>query len=304
MEFPELEVLVCLAQERHFSRAAERLRRSQPTVSQTLKRLEEEVGEPLFERGVRGGGPTAMGKLLLGYAKRILQLREEAQAAMEDQKSRRRGHLRLLATECICLYVLPDLLRRYRKANPAIKVEVIRAKADGIPRAVLEQEADFGFLSDDPSRQELAGLQLRQDEVVLVAAPGHPLCQRRSVTIPELANQSVLGFGVRHPVRLRLAELFAAHRTPLNITMELASIETLKDFVRQGEGLAFLPRMAVQRDVEAGQLRQIPIQGLAIPRRVQMFHRRDQPLSTAARAFYTLAEAWAQDGGGSKAVVA
>lgn len=303
MEFSELEVLVCLAQERHFSRAAERLHRSQPTVSQTLKRLEEEVGEPLFERGVRNGAPTALGKLLLGYAKRILQLREEAQAAVEDLRGRRRGHLRLLATECICIYLLPELLRSYRKAHPGIKVEIIRAKTEAIPRAVLEQEADFGFLSDDPERQELASLQLRKDELVLVAAPGHPVAQRRSVTVPELGGQSILGFGARHPARQRLAELFAAHRTPLNITVELASIETLKDFARQGEGLAFLPRMVVQRDLEEGLLRQVALQGLSIPRRVQMFHRRDQPLSSAARAFYELAEAWARDEG-RKAIVA
>ncbi|HTL97914.1 MAG TPA: LysR family transcriptional regulator, partial [Holophagaceae bacterium] len=244
MDFSELEVVVCLAQELNFSRAAERLRCSQPTVSQTLRRLEEELGEPLFERGTRNGAPTAMGKVLLNYARSILRLRDEALAATEDLKARRRGHLRLVATECICTYVLPELLLKYRKAHPAIKVELVRMKTEAIPRAVLEQEADFGFLSDDPERQELASVHLRQDELILVASPGHPVARRRGVTVPELGGHGILGFGNRHPARARLAALFAAHRTPLNIVMELASIETLKDFVRQGEGLAFLPRLA------------------------------------------------------------
>ena len=302
MDFSELEVFVCLAQELNFSRAAERLRRSQPTVSQTLKRLEEELGEPLFERGMRNGAPTAMGRLLLSYAKAMLRLREEAMAATEDLKARRRGHLRLVATECLCIYVLPELMRRYRRAHPAIKVELVRIKAEAIPRTVLEQEADFGFLSDNPERQELASLPLHQDELLLVAAPGHPLLQRRSVSIPELGAYGILGFGSRHPARLLLAELFAAHRTTLNTTMELASIETLKEFARQGEGLAFLPRMAAKRELELGQLREIPVKGMSITRRIQMVHRRDQPLSPAARAFFEVAQSWAEDE--SKAIVA
>lgn len=304
MDISELEVLVCLAQELSFSRAAERLRCSQPTVSQTLKRLEDELGEPLFERGTRNGAPTTMGKVLLSYARSILRLRDEAMAATEDLKARRRGHLRLLATECICTYVLPDLLLRYRKAHPAIKVELVRMKAEAIPRAVLDQEADFGFLSDDPERQELASVQLRRDELILVASPGHPVARRRTVTIPELGGHGILGFGNRHPARARLAELFAAHRTPLNIVMELASIETLKDFARLGEGLAFLPRLAVKRELESGQLREIPVQGLSIVRRVQMFHRKDQPLSPAARAFYELTEGWVRSLGKDRSVVA
>lgn len=295
MDLAELEVLVCLIQEQSFSRAAEKLHRSQPTISQTLKRLEEEVGDSLFDRSARNGGPTSSGRLLLGYAKRMLQLRAEALSSLQEMKVKQRGHLRLVATECIALYLLPAFLRRYRKTYPGIKLEVIRSMPNRVKDQVLDQEVDFGFITFDPIHPELSTHLLERDELVLVAPPSHPLSRREGVSIPDLGREPFISFSAQTPAKQRLVELFALQRTPLNIAVELSSLETIKEFVRQGDGLAFLPRMAVRQEIEAGFLREIPVKGVRIPLQIRMLWRKNKGLATAAQAFLELARSMGKE---------
>lgn len=291
MDFAELEVLVQLVQERSFSRAAEKLGRTQPSVSQALKRLEEEVGECLFDRSVRHGSATAPGRLLADYGRRLLRLRQEAQDALAELRGRQRGQVRLLATECVSLYLLPAFLRSYREQYPAIRLEVLRGRPEGLPGQVLDGNADFGFVTFDPANPGLEGLRLAEDALVLVAAPEHPLARKTGLSIPDLGGESFSCFSARTPARRALERRFAAQGVPLRIDLELSALEMLKDFIIRERGLGFLPRMAVQEELKRGSLREVPVQGLRIPLQVHMVWRRGQPLSSAAAGFLEVAEA-------------
>jgi DNA-binding transcriptional LysR family regulator len=290
MDLSELEVLISLAQEGSFSRAAESLHRSQPAVSQAIRRLEDEVQAQLMDRTSRKVVLTGAGTILLGYAKRMIQLREDAKRALDELRSFKRGVLRLAANESVCNYVLPPLLKAYRHRLPAVKIEVIQCPSNGISTMLEEQDVDFGFLSFTPVQHDLVSRLLFRDELALVVYPGHPLAKSKSVILQQLGNEKFVAHMAETPSRKRLLDLFAREGVPLGIVMELSSLETIKDFVKAGDGIAILPRMCVTRELADGELCSPPVRGMAIGRDIRVVFPRSRTHSPAAVAFLTLLE--------------
>jgi DNA-binding transcriptional LysR family regulator len=290
MDFPELEVLISLAQTGSFSRTAENLHRSQPAVSQAIRRLEDEVQAQLMDRSSRKVALTAAGSSLLDFARRMVQLREEAHRALEDLRTFKRGVLRLAANESVSNYVLPPLLKAYRIAFPGVKIEVLASPSAGIAGLLEEQDVDFGFLSFTPVQHDLVSRLLFRDELALVVFPGHPLARAKTVLLEQLASEKFVAHLAETPSRRRLVDLFAREGVPLRIVMELSSLETVKDFVKAGDGLAILPRMAFARELAAGELFSPRVKGMAISRDIRVVYPRDRTHSPAAAAFLGLLE--------------
>jgi DNA-binding transcriptional LysR family regulator len=288
MDLSELEVLISLAQEGSFSRAAECLHRSQPAVSQAIRRLEDEVQAQLMDRTSRKVVLTGAGTALLGYAKRMVQLREDARRALDELRHYKRGVLRLVANESVCNYVLPPLLKAYRLALPSVKIEVMQHPSNGVPSMLEEQDVDFGFLSFTPVQHNLVSRLLFRDELALVVYPQHPLARVRGVTLQQLGGEKFIGHLAQTPSRKRLLDLFAREGAPLGIVMELSSLETIKDFVKGGDGIAILPRMCCERELAAGELVSPPVRGLAIGRDIRVVFPRSHTHSPAAAAFLAL----------------
>jgi len=290
MDFPELEVLISLAQEGSFSRAAERLNRSQPAVSQAIKRLEDEVGLPLLNRSSRKVTLTAAGAALLDHAERMVQLRQDAAHTLENLRHFKRGVLRLAASESVCHYVLPPLLRAFRKAYQAIKIEVVQSTSTSIPVLLVDQDFDFGFLSYAPPHKDLESRVLFRDELALCLFPNHPLASRPAVALEDLGRESFIAHLAQTPARTHLVDLFARERVPLRIVMELSSLETIKDFVKAGEGIALIPRMSMLPELEAGTLVSPKVRGLAIGRDVRIVNRAARNHSLAGKAFLEIVD--------------
>jgi DNA-binding transcriptional LysR family regulator len=288
MEFDQLSFFLALVEEGNFSRAAERVGRTQPALSLALKRLEEELGERLLDRNPRKVVPTEAGRLLQNYAHRLLFLREEAQTSIAEMRGLTRGRLRIGANESTSLYLLPELLVAFRKRHPGIKVEVFRSTSEQIPRQVLEYGLDVGFISFDPGTAGVQSDLIHRDPLVLVVPPKHPLARRREVRVEELGAETFVAHNARTPARTRLVDFFAAHRTPLNIAVELSTIETIKAFVIRGAGLAILPRMSVADALKDRRLKEVRIKGMAIERAIRIVHRPEGELSHAAQAFLEL----------------
>jgi len=284
MDLSELEVLISLAEEGSFSRAAEKLHRSQPAVSQAIRRLEDELGTPLLARSSR----KAAGAVLLDYARRMSRLRQDAHHTLENLRHFKRGVLRLAANESVGHYVLPPLLRAFRKTYQAIKIEVIHCPSSGIPALLMDQDVDFGFLSFAPVHKDLATRLLFRDELALALFPGHPLASHKSVELEQLGRESFIAHLAQTPTRTHLLDLFARAHVPLRIVMELSSLETIKDFVKAKEGIALIPRMSFARELEAGELSSPPVKGMAIGRDVRLVHRNSRSHSIAGKAFLDL----------------
>src|SRR6201993_3650077 len=167
MELSQLEVFLTVAREGRFSRAAEKLYRTQSAVSQTIRKLEEEIGEPLFDRSSREGVLTDAGNTLREYAEKLLNLRNDAQEALVELREVQKGKLAIAANEFTALYLLP-VLAEFRRLHPMIKINVQRSLGSHIPDDLLRHNVELGVLSYKPDEPRLHSVVTYLDELVLV----------------------------------------------------------------------------------------------------------------------------------------
>jgi DNA-binding transcriptional LysR family regulator len=287
MDLGSLQVFLTVARERSFSRAAEKLYRTQPAVSISVRKLEEWVGQPLFLRRAGAGKLTEAGTLLVEYAERMLNLREEARRSLEDLAGLRRGRLSLGVNESSIHALLPAL-ERFRKRYPKIQIAIHRVFSRDIPREILNYRLDVGIASYRPAEGALAAVEFLRDDLTFVVPPRHRLAKQRRVSIGELGEEVFIAHIVASPYRERVIQLFARHRVPLRMDVEMPTIESIKRFVERGMGVAIVPRMCVRREVELGQLAEVRIREMRLRRDLFLIFRRDKPLSQATRAFIRL----------------
>lgn len=285
MEITQLEFFLRVVEEGGFTKAAERVYRTQPAVSIAVKRLEEVVGAPLFDRSAKTLTLTDAGRVLHQYAQRIISLRDQALADVNELRELRAGRVRVGANESTSLYLLPDVILAFRELYPDIKVEIFRNVSGRLPREILDRHVDLALMAHQPDDSDIESFPVLRDELVLIMHPEHALAGRESVGVEELGRESFLAHNVRTASRDKVIETFAAHQTPLNIILELATIETIKKFVRKQMGVAIVPRMCVAEEVEQATLASARVSQLDYERTLWAAHRRDAALSHAASAF-------------------
>lgn len=289
MDINQLEVLVTVANERSFSRAAEILDRTQPAVSQAISRLEQDLGQRLFDRSSKDGTLTDAGEILVEYARQILNLRRNAELAVKELSELHRGKVTISANEHTVFYLLPVIME-FRRLHPHIKVEVKRGVASRIPKEIASREVELGVLSFKPADAGLKAMQVLTDELVLIVAPGHRLAGAENISIKELADETFIAHNAKSPYREKVIECFANNRTPLRITVELPSLEAIKRMVERNAGVALVPRLTAAAEIESGRLRGVTVKEMRLERRLHIVYRRNSPLSHAAKAFLELAE--------------
>ena len=289
----QLETFRAVAEERSFSRAAARLHRTQPAVSQAVKKLEDELGEVLLDRSSRHGMMTEAGEVLLEYARKMLNLRGEAVVALGELQSLHRGRLNLAANEYTCLYLLP-LLNQFQRLAPRIKITVQRALASRITDEVLQHSVEMGVVSFRPDDPQVRSVVVYRDELVLVVSPQHTLAGASSVSIRELGAENFVAHNVPSPLRQKVVQAFRSHKTPLNMGVELPSIEAIKRFVAMGSGVALVPGLTVATEVANGSLVRVPVPQLQFERKLRLVHRRDASLSHGAVAFVAVVKLYAE----------
>ncbi len=284
MELSQLETFLAVAEERSFSRAAARLHRTQPAVSQVIRKLEESAGEILFDRAARDGSLTAAGVLLRDYALRLLALRREASSALDELKSLERGHLQLAANEYTCLYLLPAI-DAFRREFPHVDVTVQRMLASHIPDELGLRTFELGVISFRPDPAQIRTIAVYGDSLAFIVSPHHPLAGKKSVSINDLGNENFIAHNVASPLRRKVIEAFQRHRTPLHMGIELPTIEAIKRFVAMGNGVALVPHLTVARELETGDLLRVPVEELDVRRVCAWRIGAKATLSYAAKAF-------------------
>jgi DNA-binding transcriptional LysR family regulator len=265
-------------------------------VSIAIRRLEEEIGLPLLDRTQKAPVLTEAGQVVYDYAQRILGLRDQVGQAIAEMQSLKRGLIRVGANESTSLYLLPELILKFREQHPDVKVEIFRHVSSRLPREVLERNIDFALMASEPGDRDLEAFPLLKDELVLIMSPKHPLASRPSVKIKDLGKESFVAHNVKSGSRVKVIEAFARQHTPLNISLELATIETIKRFVQKRVGLAFVPRMCVREELERGVLVNVPVRGLTHTRTLWAAHRRGANFSPAGNAFLKILQTRAEAG--------
>jgi DNA-binding transcriptional LysR family regulator len=297
MDLAQLEVFLTVAREGRFSRAAEKLYRTQSAVSQSIRKLEEEVGEPLFDRSSREGLLTDAGQVLREYAERLLNLRNDAQEALVELRSLHQGKLVIGANEFTALYLLP-VLANFRRLHPMIKITVQRSLGSHIPDDVLRHNCEFGVLTYDPQDAQLHAVSVYLDELIFVVPPSHPLAKAPQVSIRQLGAETFVAHIVASPYREKVIQAFKRHKTPLNMDIELPTLQAIKRFVAMGNGVALVPEISVENELARGELVRIPVRELRLHRKLRLIYRKSASLSHAGQAFLKVAEAIALERGG------
>ncbi len=296
MELSQLETFLAVAEERSFSRAAIRLRRTQPAVSQVIRKLEENLGETLFDRAARDGSLTSAGVLLRDYALRLMALRREAGSAIDELKNLQRGRLQLAANEYTCLYLLPAI-DAFRRAHPQITVTVHRMLASRIPDELNLRTFELGVVSFRPDPALFRTIAVYGDSLALIVSPSHPLARSSQVSISDLGTENFIAHNVASPLRRKVIETFQRYRTPLNMGIELPTIEAIKRFVAMGNGVALVPHLTAARELEMGELIALSVTELEMKRVLRLAHRKLGTLSYAANAFLQTVRSLAREHG-------
>jgi DNA-binding transcriptional LysR family regulator len=314
VDLAELRVFAAVAAERSFSRAALRVGRTQPAVSQAIRRLEDELSEQLFDRTTKEARLTPAGELLLDYAGRLERLAQEAESSIRELRDLMRGRV-LIGTNEGGVHALLPLIERFREHHGQIVVDVRRVHSRQIPAEVSEGSLDFGALSYKPGKSDLEWLPLGEDEMVMLVASDHPLAQRKRISMAEAGRQIVIAHNDPSPARERVIRLYEERHLLLNMMISLPSLDAIKRAVEMNLGVALLPRRCAVTEIKLGRLTAVPVSGVSMRRHLRLVHRKTSTLSPAARAFLDVASTYAierdgrsrgnsaaqQSGGSSKA---
>lgn len=289
MDINQLEVLVAVAKEKSFSRAAEVLNRTQPAVSQAIRRLEQEVGEKLFDRSSKDGTLTLAGEILFDYAGQILNLRSHASRELREMRDLHQGKVTISANEHTVFFLLP-LIEAFRREHPKIKIDVRRGVASRIPKEITAREVELGVISFKPKDPTLRSITVFDDELVLIVAPGHAFASRSRVSVKDLGDHDFIAHNAASPYRQKVVETFEKQNTPLRISVELPSLEAIKRLVETGIGVALVPKLTAQTEIDSGTLVGVSVPEMRFLRKLNIIYRKNSVLSHAAAAFLEVAK--------------
>lgn len=288
MDLSALRIFLAVAHERSFSRAAAKVHRTQPAVSQAVRRLEIELGEQLFDRSSKTGTLTEAGRMLQNYGQRLVRLAEETESAVRELRDLRRGRILIGANEAAVHTLLP-LMARFRQRYPDIAVDVRRVPARQIAVEVQQGSLDFGALTFHPAEEGLHVVPVGTDELVLLVPPAHELAKRRQVQMEDVAKEPVVAHNDPSPARERVLRLFESRHVSLRMVISLPSLDGIKRAVEMKLGVAMLPRRCAITEIASGRLVAIPVSGVSRKRQVMIVCRRTHR-SHASDAFLGVAE--------------
>lgn len=284
MELYALKVLLTVASEKSFSRAAEKLLRTQPAVSLAIQRLEAELGERLIDRSATPLLLTDAGRIVVEYARRFDNLAGELENSLAELRDNSAGRLAIGANESTSLYLLRHI-EQYRRRYPKVKVQVRRSLSSKVPAQLIDGDLELGVISYDPDDERLNSQIIYTDHLAFVVSPQHRFAGRESVAITELGMETFIAHNVLSPYRELVVREFNRHKVPLNMDVEMPTVETIRKLVQRNEGVAFLPRMCVEQEVSQGFLAEVNVAELVCARHIRLVYPAKRALSHAARAF-------------------
>lgn len=276
-----------VANERSFSRAAEKLARTQPAVSLALQRLEAELGEKLLDRSAKDVMLTDAGRTVLEFARRFQNLEAELQNSIAELRDHSAGRLVIGANESTALYLLRHI-ERYRRMYPRIKVQIRRSFSSRIPDELVSGNLELGVISYEPKDERIHSNVIYADSLAFVVSPKHRLAARREVPISELGDEIFIAHNVLSPYREIVIRAFHERGIPLNMDVEMPTVETIRWMVERNAGVAFLPRMCVEQEIAEQRLVAVRVPEVDVQRKIYLVQPSRRAVSYAAEAFLKL----------------
>ena len=293
MDLRRLEIFVKVAELGSFSRAAQALALTQPTVSEHVRALEDELGTQLLDRLGRGAAPTRAGQLLFGYAQRMLTLAREAHQALEHFQGRLSGELIIGGSTIPGEYVLPALIGQFKAKQAEISIVLLIGDSRQVSEWVDEGRVELAVVGARPAQRALEARELTGDELVVVVPAEHAWARRQAVTLAELQAEPMVvrerGSGSRAALEAALDES-GTSLAAFRIVGEMGSTQAVKQAVRAGVGISLISRRAVEDECRAGYVACLKIERLAVRRAFYLITHRDRTRSPLGLAFLAFLE--------------
>jgi DNA-binding transcriptional LysR family regulator len=249
--------------------------------------LEAELGEKLIDRSAKELALTDAGQTVLEYARRFDSLRQEMENALSELRDKSSGRLVIGANESTTLYLLRHI-ENFRRLYPKVKVQVRRSLSSKIPLELIDGNLELGVISYDPDDERLVSTVIDTDSLVFVVSPKHRFADREAVSITDLDRETFVAHNVISPYREVVLREFQRHKVALNMDVEMPTVETIRRMVQSNQGVAFMPRMCVEQELEQGTLRVVKVTELNVERKIRLVYPARRALSHAAKAFLEL----------------
>ncbi len=284
MDFDQLTTFLEVAKQGSFSRAGEKVFRSQSAVSAQIRQLEQEYDDRLLDRSGKTVKLTPAGQVLFDYAERMKRLREESLIAVADHSSTPRGTLRVGANEATCLYVLPDVFAEYCRRYPPVQIDIYRNFSYKITEKLENGSIEVGIVTLPIQSPSLEIQPIFRDKLMLMVSSNNPLAKQKTATVLDLVKQPLLLPKTGHSRRL-MDKLLRPYRDELHVRMELPSIGMIKSFVAADLGVSLISASFARDEVASGRVKLIDLEDVELFRELGLAYRRDRTLSCATTAF-------------------
>jgi DNA-binding transcriptional LysR family regulator len=285
MDVRDLEVFLSVAKHLNFTRAGDEVHLSQPSISVRVRKLEDELNVKLFEQLGKRVALTEAGQLLLPYARRVVAALDDARHAVEELQGLERGTLRIGASTTPGMYLVPKIIARFKRQYPKIDLHLEIKDTRRIEEEVVSNDVDFGFVGGHLIGAEVEVVPWLTDEIVLVAAPGSQLAQKKQLGVGDLKAGEFIsreqGSATQAVVNSKLRDA----GIQLETVMEMNNPEAVKKAVQSGLGVAFISRFAVETELKAKTLAAVKVKDFSLYRELKIVYRKDKHLSRAAQAF-------------------
>jgi DNA-binding transcriptional LysR family regulator len=289
VDFDQLTTFLEVVKLGNFSRAGDKVFRSQSAVSAQIRQLEQEYGTRLLDRSGKRVKLTPAGEVLFEYANRLLALRGESLRAVVDQDRTPRGVLAIGANEATCLYVLPETFSEYRRRYSDVQISIYRNFSHKILERLHDGLIDVGVVTMPVKAPRLVVKRIFRDRLVLMTAPDHPLGKLDSVSIEAMVDYPIILPKAGH-TRKTMDKLFRPFQSQLRVAMELPSIAMIKAFVASGMGISIISESFARKECRAGDLRLIPLSDADLSRELALVYHQDRTLPRSAVAFIEMAQ--------------
>jgi DNA-binding transcriptional LysR family regulator len=286
--FEDCKLFRDVAHCRSLSRAASMNGISQSAATQHIQELEKRLGVQLLDRSTRPLGLTQGGKLYAELCRDVLRREDEFVVALDDIKAEVEGTVRVASIYSIGLSEMAHLREDFAQACPGAQLHVEYLRPDKVYQAVLEDQADLGFISYPEHRRDLTIIPWREERMTVVAYPSHPLAHRGVLMPKDLDGQDFISFDEEVIIRRELDRFFREHEVNISIVMQFDNIQSIKEAVVLGSGISILPERTIQTEVEQGRLVSIPLDAPELVRPTGIIHRRKKKLTRAGREFLNL----------------
>jgi DNA-binding transcriptional LysR family regulator len=288
MDLWQLHIFCRVVEWRSFSKAAEAVHLSQPTVSSHIRDLEAHFGCPLIDRLSKEAVPTDAGRLLYGYARRLLALRDELETAMAQYQGKMRGRLVIGGSTIPGGYLLPRVVGQFKKRYPQVMLSLTIADTDRIVAGVLEGALELGVVGAESRDKNIFQEILASDEMRLIVPAGHPWAPKKKIVLAQLLTEPYIarerGSGTLRSLQESLRR--QGHELgELNIVAEMGSTEAVLQGIKAGIGVSILSTLAIAEDLASGRLKAVAVEGLDLTRRFYLTRHRQRSLSPLGSAF-------------------